>query len=147
MRDSFIDPQLGEFIFDEKEEKFIKTVQFKRGKIQVEAADMGCIEVFRRSHADFDKFFEEASRFAASQLIGLANDWGIDSWCEENPEADEDDYIELTKDEFAERIRPMYFILEKDGGYYLEYDDDDIFLGHRIHFTGSLEGGFKEASI
>ena len=149
----YIDPQFGEFALEKLLYKgykqcYEKEFDFACGKVLVSLRTKECIKTFRLLYDDIDNFFEKASLFATEQLIDLANyEWGYFPWRDENPNASDDDYIKLTKEDFAKKIKLLYLDIRENNEYYLEYDDGNIFSGHRIHVSGNLEMGFIEANI
>ena len=150
---SFTDPQFGEFTLEKPlykgyKQSYEKELELECGKVRVSLRTKKCIETFRVLYGSFDEFLKNATHFAAEQLIDLANyEWGYIPWKDENPDASDEDYIMITKEEFTERISLRYLDFKENNEYYLEYDDGNIFLGHRIHVHGNLEAGFIEANI
>ena len=70
--------------------------------------------------------------FAAGELAGLASDWQEKA---------------VTEEEFARRISISEFSMASDGSYTVYYDDGDLFYGHVIVITGSVERGPEDAEI
>ena len=78
---------------------------------------------------------------AARDLLELANDWASDGGCEERePE-------EITRGQFMERLEPDAVQISGDGSFDFWFNDGALFWGHRIHVTGSLEGGPEKAEM
>lgn len=74
--------------------------------------------------------------FAVQELFELKND----SWLD-------DDEEELTSDQFKECMVLETISLDKDGSFEFWYDDGDLFWGHTILISGTLEEGFTDAEI
>lgn len=98
------------------------------------------ISEFKKFIVDFDKWDKEIRAFAAKALTDNANDWLQDSL------EDDEEFIEITEEQFAERmvLNSMGF---DENGFDVYYDDDDMFWGHCIWVYGTLENGIKDASI
>ena len=98
------------------------------------------ISEFKKFIVDFDKWDKEIRAFAAKALTDNANDWLQDSL------EDDEEFIEITEEQFAERmvLNSMGF---DENGFDVYYDDDDMFWGHCIWAYGTLENGVKDASI
>ena len=72
----------------------------------------------------------------SAELLALKND----SWLEDGESA-------LTEEQFLQRIQAEALHVYPDGDFELYYDDGDLFWGHCITVSGSLEGGVAEAKI
>ena len=81
---------------------------------------------------------EEFRLFAAKELTELANDWS---------QNEEENAAGITESDFASRIRMESLGVTSDGDYTLYYFDDDMFFGHVIEITGSIDGGPESADI
>jgi len=82
------------------------------------------------SAADWDKRVRE---YAAGELLELANDWAEES---ENEESQE-----ITREQFIERMELESVQISGDGAFEFWFSDGDMFYGHSIHVTGSLDSG------
>ena len=68
--------------------------------------------------------------YAADELLDLANDW-----------ADNAGEGEVTRERFMERMELESVEIRADGSFEFWFSDGDMFYGHSIHVTGSLEKG------
>jgi len=82
----------------------------------------------------------EFRTYAAKELIESANEWRSQEESEDVPE-------ELSEEEFIARIALSELAVTTDGKYAAYYADDDMFWGHTISVTGSIETGPESASI
>ena len=98
------------------------------------------ISKFRKFIADFDKWDKEIRAFSAEKLTDNANDWLQDSL------EDDEEFVEITKEQFAERM-VLNSIGFDENGFDVYYDDDDMFWGHCIWAYGTLEIGIQDATI
>ena len=98
------------------------------------------ISEFKKFISEFDKWDKRIREFSAEKLTDNANDWLQDSL------EDDEEFIEITEEQFAERmvLNSMGF---DENGFDVYYDDDDMFWGHCIWAYGTLENGVKDASI
>ena len=87
--------------------------------------------------SDASRWQTGATAYAASQLLELRNmDWA------------EDGDPALTAQQFADRMTLAYIhVPEANGSFSLEFDDGDLFWGHRINVEGNLDGTFRNAQI
>lgn len=76
-------------------------------------------------------------KFAAENLTEAANDWL----------SEEDEAQEITKEDFAKRIKIGSATVSADGSLCLMYDDDDMFWGHIIEITVEPNGEPSDANI
>lgn len=82
-----------------------------------------------------DVWDQEARYQASLALFDLAEHW-----------AQEDDEP-LSQTSFADRLSACHLIIEVDGDWTLECDDDDIFAGHHVQIDFDQDFHFLEASI
>lgn len=83
--------------------------------------------------AEWDK---KVKTFAATTLTELARDW----------QADEDEEP-ITEEAFAERITLCGIDISEDGDINFWFDDNDMFCGHSVMVSGTVEDGFTDAEI
>ena len=81
--------------------------------------------------ADWDKRVRE---FAAGELLELANDWSQDM-------DDEGEAVEVTREQFMERMELESIEVRADGGFEFWFADGEMFYGHSIHVSGNLTDG------
>ena len=79
---------------------------------------------------------------AADKLLSLANDWEADAAGNEEREAEE-----ITRENFMSRMELDAVQAYEDGSFDFWFNDGDLFWGHAIHVTGSLEGGPEDAQM
>ena len=79
---------------------------------------------------------------AADKLLSLANDWEADAAGNEEREAEE-----ITRENFMSRMELDAVQVYEDGSFDFWFNDGDLFWGHAIHVTGSLEAGPEDAQM
>jgi hypothetical protein len=82
------------------------------------------------------RWHEAALDRAATQLLELKND----IWLNE-------DEVPLTREQFQARMKLEAIALEADGSVAFWFDDGDLFFGHGICVSGSVEKGFTSANL
>ena len=153
---TFNDEQFGTFVFDKGIKWYAGAVDYQGDSINVTLESEDDIKTLRFICKDMDGFIAKASRYAAKELLELGNQWLYEGTMDEGDNyegmMDEDDnevdFTPLTEDDFAKRIALNEISLDdtEDGGHYsLWFDDGDIFAGHSIRVSGSIESGFIEA--
>ena len=136
------DGVLGTFTLDKSINTYDGTVDWLGEEISVsfnldEEENMrSSISLLRNLTANQKDWDVKARQFAASALTDLANEW-----------LQEEDEEEITEEDFASRITLNEITAETDGEFIFWFDDDDIFLGHSICVTGTIENGFDDAEI
>ena len=98
---------------------------------------------FRKIYVNFKEWDQKFRAFASEKLTELANDWQCEGYDEEDGEA----LAEITKESFAGRIVISELSIDAEGDYEAYYDDDDMFCGHVIIVSGSVDGGMEDAYI
>ena len=78
--------------------------------------------------------------FAAGKLLELANQWAQEDGEEESPR-------EVTQEDFMSRMELDAVQIYEDGAFDFWFNDGDLFWGHAIHVTGSLESGPEDAQM
>ena len=78
----------------------------------------------------------EFRAFAAKELTNLANDWSQD-----------EDAVEISKEDFIDRISLTSLSVTSSGDFTAYYNDDDMFLGHAVAVYGNSLTGIKSANI
>jgi hypothetical protein len=99
---------------------------------QLEAALACAVELWNAQSS----WSERVREFAADKLLGLKNG----SWL-----GDDDD--EVTRDEFKRRMVLRSITVHPEGEVEFWHDDGDLFWGHSIHVSGSLQDGPTDADI
>lgn len=98
---------------------------------------------FRKIYANFKEWDQKFRAFAAQKLTENANDWQCEGYDDEDGEA----LAAITEESFAGRIVISEFSIGAEGDYEVYYDDDDMFCGHVIIVSGSVDGGMEDAYI
>ena len=83
---------------------------------------------------------ERVRAFAAAQLTDLANQWAQDEPEEEVPQ-------KITPEEFAQRMELDAIQVDDRGGFIFWFEDGELFWGHSIRVSGTLEGGPDDAQM
>ncbi len=99
-----------------------------------------CVEQAKALMADQKGWDEKVRSFAADQLLEQANDWARDAAEGEEPE-------EITREQFMERLELDAVQISADGRFEFWFNDGDLFWGHAIHVTGSLDQGPEMAQM
>lgn len=79
--------------------------------------------------------------FAADKLLEQANQWAREGGEEE------EDPLEVTREDFISRMEPDALQVYGNGAFDFWFNDGDLFWGHAIHVTGSLENGPEDARM
>ena len=77
--------------------------------------------------------------FAADQLLSLANDW--------TDGGEEEEMNPVTREGFLERMELESIQVYENGRFEFWFADGDLFYGHSIHVSGSLNEGPAEAQM
>ena len=104
-------------------------LDFDRGVPEEMASAQETGRALMASQADWD---HRVRSYAAQELLSLANDWAADA----REEEDEDSGAPLV----SIQLLPQ-------GGFEFWFNDGDLFWGHSIHVTGSLESGPESAQM
>lgn len=78
---------------------------------------------------------DKARKYAAEELTDTAN-----HWLEEGEE-------EITKEDFAKRLDISEVCVSADGTFEIFYHDDDMFGGHAVIVSGTIEDGIEYAEM
>ena len=76
------------------------------------------------------------------ELLDQANDWAQDA-----AENEEEEPEEITREQFMERLELDAVQISADGRFEFWFNDGDLFWGHAIHVTGSLDQGPESAQM
>ena len=99
----------------------------------------GCVANAKRLLSAAEDWDKRVRDFAAEELVGLANDWA------ENTEDEEPE--EITKERFMERMELESIEVRADGSFEFWFADGELFYGHSIRVSGSLERGPEDANM
>ena len=98
---------------------------------------------FKNIYASLKEWDQKFRAFASEKLTELANDWQDEGYDDEDGEA----LAAITEESFAGRIVISELSIDAEGDYEVCYDDDDMFGGHVIIVSGSVDGGMEDAHI
>lgn len=76
-----------------------------------------------------EEWNERLRACAADHLLDLANDWAADA--DEEP---------VTREDFMQRMEPDTLAFQENGTFEFWFNDGDLFFGHAIRVSGTLEG-------
>ena len=93
------------------------------------------LNTYKTAIKDFEGWIDKIKKFAAEQLVELANDW------------QEEGTPEITEKDFFERIELSSIVLEPGNEFMVYLYDDDMFFGHIICVYGNLDGTLDSAHI
>jgi hypothetical protein len=96
----------------------------------------GCLEQARLLWKDANRWDREIQTMMLRELLDLKNG----NWLEE-------DEKELTAADFLSRVSLSSITVDPKGTFEFWYDDGDLFWGHAIMVSGSIEEGLREAGI
>ena len=137
-------PELGTFTLNRLVNWFEAEVEWlgqpARLDIDREEDWDACVEQAKALMADQKGWDEKVRSFAADQLLEQANDWARDAAEGEEPE-------EITREQFMERMELDAVQISADGRFEFWFNDGDLFWGHAIHVTGSLDQGPEMAQM
>ena len=129
------------FELNKEYECFEGTIEYKDEDIDltVETQDLDelkeILNAYKTATKDFEAWLSGIKKFAAEELVELANDWQE----EETPEISEKD--------FYDRVELSSIVLEPENEFMVYLHDDDMFFGHIICVYGNLDGTFDSTHI
>lgn len=139
-------PELGTFTLNRLVNWFEAEVEWlgqpARLDIDREEDWDACVERAKALMADQKGWDEKVRSFAADQLLEQANDWAQDAAGNEDEEPEE-----ITREQFMERMELDAVQISADGRFEFWFNDGDLFWGHAIHVTGSLDQGPEMAQL
>lgn len=137
-------PELGTFTLNRLVNWFEAEVEWlgqpARLDIDREEDWDACVEQAKALMAGQKGWDEKVRSFAADQLLEQANDWAQDAAEGEEPE-------EITREQFMERLELDAVQISAGGSFEFWFNDGDLFWGHAIHVTGSLDQGPEMAQM
>ena len=139
-------PELGTFTLNRLVNWFEAEVEWlgqpARLDIDREEDWDACVERAKALMADQKGWDEKVRSFAAQELLEQANDWAQDAAGNEDGEPEE-----ITREQFMERLELDAVQISADGRFEFWFNDGDLFWGHAIHVTGSLDKGPEMAQM
>ena len=137
-------PELGTFTLNRQVNWFEAEVEWlgqpARLDIDREEDWDACVEQAKALMAGQKGWDEKVRAFAAQELLDQANDWARDAAEGEEPE-------EITREQFMERLELDAVQISAGGRFEFWFNDGDLFWGHAIHVTGSLDQGPEMAQM
>jgi len=92
--------------------------------------------MYARALLERQKEWDEKIRsFAAKELLENARDWAEDA------SEEEEDPPELTEEDFMRRMELQSIEVREDGSFDFWFGDGDLFWGHSIRVSGSMDEG------
>ena len=101
-----------------------------------------CLMYFHQLMEHKEDWDRRVRSFAAEQLLSLANDWEQDAAGNEEREPEE-----ITQEQFMERLELDAVQISETGAVEFWFNDGDMFWGHSVHVTGSLDKGPESAQM
>lgn len=139
-------PELGTFTLNRLVNWFEAEVEWlgqpARLDIDREEDWDACVEQAKALMDDQKGWDEKVRSFAADQLLEQANDWAQDAAGNEDGEPEE-----ITREQFMERLELDAVQISADGRFEFWFNDGEMFWGHSIHVTGSLDQGPESAQM
>lgn len=137
-------PELGTFTLNRLVNWFEAEVEWlgqpARLDIDREEDWDACVEQAKALMAGQKGWDEKVRAFAAQELLDQANDWARDAAEGEEPE-------EISREQFMERMELDAVQISAGGSFEFWFNDGDLFWGHAIHVTGSLDQGPEMAQM
>lgn len=135
------DAVLGTLTLDRRFDIFRGTASWRGEPIEVtvEANGEDLAEALATAHAlwqDQARWHERIRDCAVEQLLELKNG----TWLDEDESA-------VSPDDFRARMKLVTISVDPEGGFEFWHDDGDLFWGHAIEVSGSLEEGPDRANI
>ena len=135
-------PVLGKLVLEKAEDCFEGEINWLGQKISLslcldeDGKVLDALETAKALLADMPQWGKKINDFALAELLPLKNE----AWLEE-------DATPVTADEFLARMQLTSISAYADGGFSFWHTDGDLFFGHAIMVTGSLDEGPTEADI
>ncbi|RRD69345.1 DUF2262 domain-containing protein [Tannerella forsythia] len=129
------------FELNREYECFEGAIQYQDEDIDLTVETQGLDELqeilntYKTATKDFEAWLSGIKKFAAKELVELANDW------------QEEDTPEISEKDFYDRVELSCIVLELDNEFMVYLHDDDMFFGHIICVYGNLDGTFDSANI
>jgi hypothetical protein len=137
---TFDDPLLGTFTLDRRVDWFTGDVVWAGEVIALHlsgSADaQGALRAAYALWRNQTDWNQRVRDFAAEKLLELKND----TWLDEGD-------VELTAEEFMEKMTLKSITVNPDGSFDFWHDDGDLFWGHSIQISGNLVEGPTRADI
>ena len=139
-------PDLGTFVLNRSVNWFEAEITWldRPARLDIDREEDwdACVERAKALVAGQKDWDQRVRAFAADQLLDQANDWEQDSAGNEDREPEE-----ITREQFMERMELDAIQISADGHFEFWFNDGEMFWGHSIHVTGSLETGPERAQM
>ncbi len=138
----FKDPQFGVFAIDRITGHFQATVKWNGTEVCLafaavnSAPSESALAVARALWSNQAIWTKKVEDYAVSELLPLKNE----SWLEDGDP-------EVTTKKFVKRLTLEDVTIQPDGIFEFVFDDGDLFWGHAVFVTGTLNGGLEKAEI
>ncbi len=140
------DKVLGEFVLDKSVELFEKQISWAGEKCSLsfdwnkdECMMTAALETAYALFEEKNEWNRKIKRFAATELVGLANEWLQDD--------DEAEVDEITEKMFIDCMELESVSVYSDGDFTIYFADGDMFWGHCIIVDGNSNGTLNSAHI
>lgn len=140
------DKVLGEFVLDKSVELFEKQITWDGEKCSLsfdwnkdERMMTTALETAYALFEEKNEWNRKIKLFAATELLGLANEW-----LQDNDEAEID---EITQEMFIGFMELESISVYSDGDFTIYFADGDMFWGHCIMVDGNIDGTLNSAHI
>ena len=136
------DPVLGKLVLEKAEDCFEGEINWLGQQIPInlcldeDGKVLEALETAKALMAEMPQWGKKINDFAVAELLPLKND----EWLEE-------DASPVTAEEFLARMQLTSISTFADGGFSFWHTDGDLFFGHAIMVTGSLDEGPTDADI
>lgn len=139
----YFDKVLGMFVLNKSIKTFEKEITWaqEKGELSFDLDDESAMkEALKTAHIllkDEEKWNKKIRKYAAQQLLELANDWIVD----------DEEVDEITEEMFINLMEFSCLCVYPNGDFDVFFDDGDMFLGHSIIVSGNINGEFTSAEI
>ncbi len=142
---TFWEEGIGTFTLDRSVNWFEAEVDWLETPISLEfGQDENRADCLMYAHALLEHQQEwdgKVRSFAAKELLDLARDWAADA------AGEGEDAPELTEEDFMRRMEPQSIEIREDGSFDFWFGDGDLFWGHSIRVSGSMDEGPTDADM
>lgn len=148
LREVRIETDLGKLVLDREYSWFKGKIDWNGVKVSLiletdqedgEQAETALV-VANKLATSVAEWDSNMKKYAAQELVDLANDWLADNEDEHAPESIDEQY-------FIQAIKLSELAINSDGSITAYFDDGDLFWGHSIEVDIDEEGEFVSADI
>jgi len=142
---TFWEEGIGTFTLDRSVNWFAAEADWLGEPIEIEFGQdenrADCVMYARALLEHQEEWDKKIRSFAARELLENARNWAEDA------SEEEEDPEELTEEDFMERMEPQSIELREDGSFDFWFGDGDLFWGHSIRVSGSMDEGPTDADM